>query len=172
MAIFLIKLRKDLPFTSLGRILGSSERTLRRWFDKTMQRLGANFVPENLGFLASTFGVVVRERSIEREFEQRDAERAPRAALSNNTEIACRLLANGDASRAILICDCTYERHQRSKNYSFQRDSYSAHKKDNLFKPFMVVSPNGFILDVFGPFSARPNDADIMKQLLSDQILS
>ena len=42
-------------------------------------------------------------------------------------------------------------------------------KKDNLAKPFMVVSPNGFILDVFGPFSARPNDASIMKKLLDDE---
>ena len=89
--------------------------------------------------------------------------------LENSTEIAIQLLADGDNSRAILICDGTYERHQSSSNYSVQRGSYSTHKKDNLFKPFMIVSPNGYILDVFGPFSARPNDASIMKMLLRDE---
>ena len=61
--------------------------------------------------------------------------------------------------------------HDRLTNYSVQRGSYSTHKKDNLFKPFMIVSPNGYILDVFGPFSARHNDASIMKMLLRDERL-
>ena len=56
LASFLIKLRRDLPFTSICTIVGSrSERTLRRWFDKNIKRLSETFVPENLGFLGSVF---------------------------------------------------------------------------------------------------------------------
>ena len=75
LASFLIKLRRDIPFTSISQLLGPSERTLRRWFDDCIDKLGKAFVPQNLGFLGSIFGVGDSERLVVREFSDSDVER-------------------------------------------------------------------------------------------------
>ena len=97
-------------------------------------------------FLVCIFGVGDSERLVVRDLSDSDVERSRGKLLENSTEIAIQLLADGDNSRAILICDGTYERHQSSSNYSVQRGSYSTHKKDNFLKPFMIVSLNGYML--------------------------
>ena len=67
----------------------------------------------------------------------------------------------------MLIGDGTYLRHQKSANNDYQRRSYSGQKKCHLAKPFTLCMPDGFVVDVLGPFEANMNDAEILKELLS-----
>ncbi|CAH2088630.1 unnamed protein product [Euphydryas editha] len=46
-----------------------------------------------------------------------------------------------------------------------KKKTYSLHKYDNLVKPFMVVSCDGHIVDVVGPYAATQTDAEIMSHL-------
>lgn len=55
-----------------------------------------------------------------------------------------------------------------SSNYSFQKESYSLHKRRNLVKFMMVVSTKGFILGAYGPFPARKNDATILNEIMNE----
>ncbi len=42
---------------------------------------------------------------------------------------------------------------------------YSGHKYRSLLKPFMVVSPDGHIIDALGPFQVNINDATIARNI-------
>lgn len=88
--------------------------------------------------------------------------------LKQNSAIAKELFAN-DETQLILICDGTYCRIQKSSNYTFQRLTYSGHKKYNLVKPFVVTTTNGRIVDIFGIHPAIKNDATILKEILEDK---
>jgi hypothetical protein len=69
-----------------------------------------------------------------------------------------------DVDKVAIVLDGTYIYIQKSSNYAFQRKSYSTHKRRPLLKPFMVVAPDGYIIDVFGPYPGTVNDAAIMKK--------
>ena len=43
------------------------------------------------------------------------------------------------------------------------------HKGRQLIKPMMIVSTTGYILEHFGPYSGRNNDATIMHRLLKQR---
>jgi hypothetical protein len=85
------------------------------------------------------------------------------------TTVARKLFCDGD--KVAIVLDGTYIYIQKSSNYGFQRHNYSGHKHRPLLKPFMIVAPDGYIIDVFGPYEANVNDAAIMRQL-SEQIRS
>ena len=85
--------------------------------------------------------------------------------LSRQSKLAKILIPE---SELILICDCTYAYHQKSRNNLFQRKSYSMHKHANLCKPFTVCTTDGFILEMFGPYLGTSNDASIMRDLLTN----
>ncbi|KAJ8720644.1 hypothetical protein PYW08_006109 [Mythimna loreyi] len=42
-------------------------------------------------------------------------------------------------------------------------------KYDNLVKPFMIVSCDGHIIDVVGPYAATQTDAEIINNLFVDE---
>ena len=69
----------------------------------------------------------------------------------------------------ICVADGTYIYHQKSFHHSFQRSSYSPHKYRNLFKPMMIVAPDGYVLDVKGPYSAKTDDATIFKGIIREE---
>jgi hypothetical protein len=52
---------------------------------------------------------------------------------------------NTDAN--FLVLDGTYVYVEKSRDFEIQRLTYSAQKKRNLIKPFMIVLPSGYILD-------------------------
>lgn len=86
--------------------------------------------------------------------------------VNRNLSIPNALFGNTLENRpAIAIFDGTYIYLQKSSNYLFQKKTYSLHKFDNLVKPFMIVSCDGHIIDVIGPFAATQTDADIMTHL-------
>ncbi len=66
----------------------------------------------------------------------------------------------------VLIADGTYCFIQKSANLEFQRELYSVQKKRNLIKPFVVCASDGTIVDIYGPFEATLNDAQIMIKVL------
>jgi hypothetical protein len=79
------------------------------------------------------------------------------------TTEAKELFCDGD--KVAIVLDGTYIYIQKSSNYAFQRQSFSGHKHRPLLKPFMIVSPDGCIIDVKGPFQANINDATISRHI-------
>lgn len=89
--------------------------------------------------------------------------------LQRNLTIPRALFGNDENSKAIIICDGTYIYINKSSNFLFQRLSYSLHKYQNLLKPFLMVSTDGYILDVKGPFAATRTDAQIMSEIMNNE---
>ena len=66
------------------------------------------------------------------------------------------------------VCAGTYIDVEKSEiNQHFQKATYTDHKKKNLVKPMMVVTTDGHILGVFGPYLGRNNDASILNHALA-----
>jgi hypothetical protein len=82
---------------------------------------------------------------------------------SHMTTVAKELFC--DADKVAVVMDGTYIYIQKSTNNAFQRASYSGHKHRPLLKPFMIVSPDGHIIDALGPFLANVNDATISRHI-------
>lgn len=87
--------------------------------------------------------------------------------INNHTSFYAKKLF-GLSDQLALVFDGTYLRHQKSKNNTYQRKSYSGHKKTALCKPFTICTTNGFVVDLPGPFLATENDATIIKKVMSD----
>jgi hypothetical protein len=87
--------------------------------------------------------------------------------LQKNT-IFSKSLFNMTDDLLCIIADGTYIYCQKSSNNKLQRILWSGHKKSPLIKPFVVCSPNGFIIDVYGPYAATENDASILINLLEN----
>ena len=62
--------------------------------------------------------------------------------------------------------DATYSYCQKSFNNSLQRDTWSSQKKRHLVKPFVICATDGYIIDVYGPYIAKDNDATILRELM------
>jgi hypothetical protein len=97
-----------------------------------------------------------------------DGKNITRDIILKNTSEMAKKLFNLDADQAMIICDGTYIRHEKSSNNEYQRKSYSGQKKVPLCKPFTICTTNGFVLDMLGPYEANLNDAQILKYVLSD----
>lgn len=91
-----------------------------------------------------------------------------RETLIRHTAPIARILHDIKDDELGLVCDATYLYHEKSENNDYQRKSYSGQKKKPLCKPFTVCTTNGYIVDIFGPFYANQNDAQILDQLLSE----
>ncbi|CAF1234849.1 unnamed protein product, partial [Didymodactylos carnosus] len=65
-----------------------------------------------------------------------------------------------------MIWDGTYFYIHKSNDHRLQRSTFSGQKYRNLVKFMSLVFPDGYILDVIGPFYATDNDATISKYIL------
>lgn len=81
----------------------------------------------------------------------------------HTTDFARELYCDKNPEKVVAICDGTYIYTCSSKNYAHQKCIYSGQKKRHLFKIMKFVAVDGTIIDVFGPFPANKNDADILK---------
>jgi len=74
--------------------------------------------------------------------------------------------------RAIIVIDGKHIEVPRNSNFRVMRQSFCGFKHYFLLKPIMLVAPNGYILDVHGPYSSdsRNNDANILRDQLRDDI--
>ena len=85
--------------------------------------------------------------------------------IQNNSFFAKELFELNEEQLSI-VADGTYIYCEKSKNNTMQKELYSLHKYRHLVKPFVVCATNGLIVDVFGPYSARVNDAKIMMRVI------
>ena len=148
--LFLVKLRQGLSDQFLKVLFGYRTRgnvSIRvRVVRKTLM---ARFVKKHLGLSAISRDSFVADHV---------------------SDFACKLYIHdfddiGRIKQAIVIVDGTYIYIPKSGNYRFARQSYSVHKHRHLIKPVMLVAPDGYILDVHGPYFAdgKNNDASILK---------
>ena len=84
--------------------------------------------------------------------------------MEHNTDIVKRLFELNEDCLA-LIADGTYLYCEKSLNNKVQRKTYSGQKKRHLIKPFIIVTSDGHIVDVFGPYAATYNDAKIIENI-------
>lgn len=85
--------------------------------------------------------------------------------LDHSTDLALMLHCDNDKNKCISIWDATYIYTCGSSNYSHQRKLYSGQKRRHLFKIMKITAVDGSILDVFGPFKATTNDAEILRKI-------
>lgn len=150
LGVYLTKIRTGDPNQRIATLFGLSRRTLERHLNIARLCLTNDFVPQHLGFDHLTREDIIRRNLI-----------VPNHIFGNNGPQNNR--------KVIAICDGTYIYIQKSSNYLFQRLSYSLHKFRHLVKPFLIVSSDGYIIEVTGPYAATTSDANIICELLQDE---
>ena len=140
LGLYLWKLKHDQSDDLLSSLFNVPRSTVERYIKLIRQELSLNFVPLYLGELN-------REKFIE-----------------NQTLMSRKLF--GD-NVLITIWDGTYVYIQKSSNYTFQKLSYSSHKHRALTKPMLAVTSNGYIVNVYGPYSSNHSDANILRDLMN-----
>lgn len=149
--LFLCKLHHGLSDDLLSIMFSySSRQAVSMAFSNVRKSLMARFVPTYLGFRSIT-----REQYIERHV----------------TDFANILYNNEGADTAIIYIDGTYVYTPKSTNFQVLRQTYSVHKGRHLMKPVLLVAPDGYIVDIHGPYFAdgKNNDAKILIAELEDQ---
>lgn len=145
--IFLCKMRQGLSDEFLRVIFKFNTRqALSKIVSNVRSSLMLRFVPGNLGLEAIT-----RDQCIN----------------LHVTEFANYLYNDApETQRMIAYIDGTYAPTEKNSNHRILRQTFSMHKKDHLLKPVMLVAPDGYIIDIEGPYyaDARNNDSSILNQ--------
>ena len=143
--LFLTKIRQALSDDFLKVIFEFSSRQAVSMAISTIRKvLMHDFVPKHLGLQALS-----REDYIQKHV----------------TDFATDLYnPTPEHKVAILTADGTYVYIPKSSNWRVLRQTFSIHKGRHLIKPIMLTAPNGYILDVHGPYFAdsKNNDAAIL----------
>ncbi|KAJ8941460.1 hypothetical protein NQ318_016900 [Aromia moschata] len=146
---FLCKMRQGVSDEFLKVIFNYSSRQSASLAIATVrQSLTLRFSPENIGF-----GAITRQEYI----------------ANHVTEFATHLYNEiPQEPKAIIYNDCTYLDIEKSSCFDVLRRSYCVHKGRHLLKPAIFVAPNGYILDIQGPYfsNAANNDANILANRL------
>ena len=145
LAIYLAKLKTGNTDQELPDVFMNGKRsTAERLINNARKAIALEFTPQHLGFSHCSRDDILERR----------------------TSTACRLFSLQTTSSLITIWDGTYVYTQKSSNNAFQRSTYSMHKQRHLVKPMMCVAPDGYIIDVMGPYRAIQNDASIMEDIM------
>lgn len=149
--MFLCKLRQGVSDEFLTVLFKySSRQATSLAVAKVRESLMARFVPENIGL-----GAITREQYI------RD----------HVTDFA-NILYNPQPNNrmAIVYIDGTYSYCHKSSNFRALRQSFSRHKGRHLVKPVLMVAPDGYILDIHGPYfsDSYNNDAAMLRNELQN----
>ena len=143
-ALYKYWLRKGIDQQSLSYFKkNSSQRQISRELEQARIAVYNQFTLLNLGF-----------KHISRDF-----------LIGQNTP-SVNELYQIDKNTLVLIFDGGYERCEKSVNNEFQSNTFSGQKKQNLIKPFLIVSPNGYICDVYCDHEAWMNDEQILRYTL------
>ena len=146
-ACLLVKLRLGLSHEVLATLFDfRSRRDVGHVLDAAQQTLIKCFVHKHLAF-----SHISREN-----------------VIGNHTRpLAKRILADGE-DKVILILDGTYIYIQNSAHNILQRKTYSMHKGRPLVKTMMIVSTDGYIVSMLGPYFSnyKNNDAEITKHII------
>lgn len=139
--IYLLKLRTGFTYHQIAPMFNTSLKYVSKYITRVREIFHSEFVPLHL------FNWT-------------------REDLIQHTTPVSRRLYNVNDDTAVLTFDGTYIYTIISSNYYFQRETYSMQKHRNLVKFMMCVSTDGTILSADGPFSARKNDASILKEIM------
>lgn len=148
---FLSKMRQGLSDEFLRAIFGYSTRqAVSAAISRVRKGLVDKFVPKFLGLQAIT-----RNDLIEKHVPEYAQE------LYNPTP---------SEKKVVLIIDGTYIYIPKSTNYRVLRQSFCMHKSAHLLKPIMVVTPDGWILDIHGPYfsDGKNNDAECLRDAMAE----
>lgn len=135
-------MRTAKPLEDIGIQFNLSKSTVCDRISKIRKILMVDFVPQNLT----------------NELSREDL-------LSHTTTMSRSLFAPPEEAKALVICDGTYIYVDKSKNYEFQRNTYTDQKKRNFLKFMMIISCDGYIVHALGPYKARDNDAKILEHI-------
>lgn len=138
--IYLLKMRSGQPDEDIGRIFKINRMTVGRRLKTVRNALEVDFVDNHINFIRS------------------------REELIGQSTTMCNGLFSSE-NAVVLICDGTYIFINKSRNYGFQRNTYSDQKKRNFIKIMMCVTPNGTIVFALGPYAAKVNDAKILQSI-------
>lgn len=145
--LFLCKIRQGLSDDFLKLIFCYSTRqSVSLAISKVRQSLLMRFVPQNIGLNA-----IGRQAYIE----------------NHVTEFTNQLYNTDPPNRVpIVYIDGTYAYIEKSSNFQTLRFSYCVHKGRHLVKPALVVAPDGYILDIHGPYfsDSQNNDASMLQR--------
>lgn len=144
LSMYLMRLRTGDFLYRLQKTFGLSYETQKKYLNVARESLLLDFVPLHLGFENVTRQTI----------------------LENSTEMVEQLF--DQRNRLILIADASYIFYEKSGNYEIQRNTYSDQKRRNFIKPMIITTPNGYYIDVFGPYKANTNDASILKHVFDN----
>jgi len=141
--IYWIKLKTNLSFRQIGTLfkIQTIEESIRKRvednFHAVARYLYDAFVPFHLGFthLSRT------------------------NAIQHHTAYTETFFGNN----LCLIWDGTYIYTNKSEDHKLQQETYSGQKSRHLIKFMSIVLPDGYVLDLIGPFKGKDNDAKISK---------
>jgi hypothetical protein len=145
--LFWVKLKTNLSFRQIGTLfkICTSEDSIRRRVEDTFHFITAYF---NNTIVSSHLGLDHLTRA---------------EALNHHTAYSKVFFGN----QLSIIWDGTYIYCQKSNDHALQRDCYSGHKSRHLIKMMSLVLPDGYILDLIGPFYGKNNDSSITKEILN-----
>lgn len=150
--LFMDRLRHGHTYEQMGNRYNMTRRTIGKRIKCGRNVLLRNFVPNNLGHESRQW------------------------LIEHTTDLARLLYCNGDRTKCVVVLDGTYIYTCDTSNYSHQRLIYSGQKRRHLFKIMKLIAIDGSIIDCFGPYPAKMNDATIIKeifgQLSFDNILN
>lgn len=144
--MFLCKLKQGLSDDFLKLIFNYKSKQAVSLAISTIRYLMIRFVPQNIGLNSIT-----REQYIQQHV----------------TEFANTLYNEEENVRKVIACiNGTYSYIEKSSNFQALRQSYCLHKGRHLVKPALIVAPDGYILDIHGPYfsDARNNDAAMLER--------
>ncbi|CAF3002747.1 unnamed protein product [Rotaria sp. Silwood2] len=137
------KLKTNLSFRQIGTLfkIETTDENIRRRVEDTFHKVSSYLydalVPSYLGF--------------------NHLSRAN--AIAHHTAYTATFFGNSLS----LIWDGTYIYCNKSEDHKLQQDTYSGQKSRHLVKFMSIVLPDGYILDLIGPFKGKDNDAKISK---------
>lgn len=144
--VFLCKMKQGMSDDFLRTIFDySSRQNVSSVIDLVSLLLLARFVPNNID-----------PESINRQ----------QFIHQHVTDFANKLYNPEPQERKVVVAiDATYAYIDKSSNFRVLQQSYSLHKY-HLLKPTLIVAPDGYILEILGPYfsDAQNNDAAILQQ--------
>lgn len=104
--------------------------------------------------------------SLEKDFVPHHINRVQtREELIEQSTDMCQSLFSDESAKVILILDGTYIFINKSRNYAFQKQTYTDQKKRNFVRIMMCVTANGTIVYATGPYKATDNDAKVIREM-------
>jgi hypothetical protein len=155
LALFLMKMRLDIPQNVLGLLFGiDHQSTVSSIIDSVSNVLDKEFVPYCLGFDKMPNGTYMNMSREE--------------AINNHNRKLFHQLFDVPEDKLFYIIDGTYLYIQKPGNYDEQKLTWSVHKKRNLVKPMMICLSSGHVIAVPGPYytNGKNNDASILNSIL------